>query len=307
VFPYHDENQTQRTPYVTMALIAITTLVWVVAQGAGSAMGVARSVCELGLIPGELTLSVPPGTSFPMGEGVACLTDPGSQLSHLVTSMFLHGSWMHLLGNMWFMWLFGNNVEDSMTRPRFVAFYLLTGLAAALAQVVADPTSAVPMVGASGAISGVMGAYLVLFPRVRVYTLVPLGFFIQRIPLPAWVMFAIIFMWTPPHFWALAIVRMKDYEKAGVPMLPVVRGELETRRQILVYTIELIAVTLLLPIFNLAGAVYFVSALVLGLLLLYAAWSVWKVGGNRVAWRMYRWSSMYLAFIFIALVVDVLV
>ena len=123
-----------------------------------------------------------------MGEGVACLTDPGSQLSHLVTSMFLHGSWMHLLGNMWFMWLFGNNVEDSMTRPRFVAFYLLTGLAAALAQVVADPTSAVPMVGASGAISGVMGAYLVLFPRVRVYTLVPLGFFIQRIPLPAWVM-----------------------------------------------------------------------------------------------------------------------
>ena len=188
MFPYHDENQTQRTPYVTMALIAITTLVWVVAQGAGSAMGVARSVCELGLIPGELTLSVPPGTSFPMGEGVACLTDPGSQLSHLVTSMFLHGSWMHLLGNMWFMWLFGNNVEDSMTRPRFVAFYLLTGLAAALAQVVADPTSAVPMVGASGAISGVMGAYLVLFPRVRVYTLVPLGFFIQRIPLPAWVM-----------------------------------------------------------------------------------------------------------------------
>ena len=128
-----------------------------------------------------------------------------------------------------------------------------------------------------------------------------------HLSLAAWILFAIVFMWTPPHFWALAIVRMKDYEKAGVPMLPVVRGELETRRQILVYTIELIAVTLLLPIFNLAGAVYFVSALVLGLLLLYAAWSVWKVGGNRVAWRMYRWSSMYLAFIFIALVVDVLV
>ncbi len=102
--------------------------------------------------------------------------------------MFLHGSWMHLLGNMWFLWLFGNNIEDSMTRPRFVAFYLLSGLAAALAQVMANPASEVPMVGASGAISGVMGAYLVLFPRVRVFTVVPLGFFIQTIALPAWVM-----------------------------------------------------------------------------------------------------------------------
>jgi membrane associated rhomboid family serine protease len=95
---------------------------------------------------------------------------------------------MHLLGNMWFLWLFGNNIEDSMTRPRFVAFYLLTGLAAAMAQVLANPDSAVPMVGASGAISGVMGAYLVLFPRVRVFTMVPLGFFLHSMALPAWVM-----------------------------------------------------------------------------------------------------------------------
>jgi membrane associated rhomboid family serine protease len=188
VFPYHDENQTQRTPIVTMVVIAINTLAWLVVQGAGSSLGVARSVCELGLIPGELTQSVPPGTSFPMGEGLACLTDPGSQTFHLISSMFLHGSWMHLLGNMWFLWLFGNNVEDSMTRPRFVAFYLLSGLAAALAQVAAEPSSAVPMVGASGAISGVMGAYLLLFPRVRVYTIIPLGFFLQQVALPAWVM-----------------------------------------------------------------------------------------------------------------------
>src|SRR6201988_3025881 len=108
-----------------------------------------------------------------MGENLACLTDPGRQVSHLFTSMFLHGSWMHLLGNMWFLWLFGNNIEDSMTRPRFLAFYLLSGLAAAFAQIYGEPSSAVPMVGASGAISGVMGAYPVLFPRVRVYTLVP--------------------------------------------------------------------------------------------------------------------------------------
>jgi protoheme IX farnesyltransferase len=122
--------------------------------------------------------------------------------------------------------------------------------------------------------------------------------------LAAWILFAIVFMWTPPHFWALAIVRMKDYEKAGVPMLPVVRGELETRKQILRYTIELIAVTMLLPAFNLTGVVYLISSLVLGGFLLYAAWQVWKVGGNKVAWTMYRWSSMYLAFIFLALMVD---
>jgi membrane associated rhomboid family serine protease len=163
-------------------------LAWLLVQGAGSEMALAGSVCNLGLIPGELTRTVPPGTGFRMGEEIVCLTDPGSQTSHVLTSMFLHGSWMHLLGNMWFLWLFGNNIEDSMTRPRFIVFYLLTGLAAAMAQVAADPGSAVPMVGASGAISGVMGAYLVLYPRVRVFTMVPLGFFITSMALPAWTM-----------------------------------------------------------------------------------------------------------------------
>jgi len=188
VIPYHDENKTLRTPYVTLALITMSVLAWLVVQGAGGPMPLARSVCELGLIPGELTASVAPGSAFPMGERLLCLTDPGRQWSNLITSMFLHGSWMHLIGNMWFLWLFGNNIEDAMTRPRFVAFYLLTGLAAALAQVAADPSSVVPMVGASGAISGVMGAYLVLFPRVRVFTLIPLGFFLTSMALPAWVM-----------------------------------------------------------------------------------------------------------------------
>ncbi|MDP1545427.1 MAG: heme o synthase [Anaerolineales bacterium] len=125
--------------------------------------------------------------------------------------------------------------------------------------------------------------------------------------LAAWILFAIVFMWTPPHFWALAIVRMKDYENAGVPMLPVVEGEKKTRNQILIYTIVLIAVTLLLPIFNLAGNVYLISALVLGGFLLYAAWRVFKIGGNKVAWTMYRWSSMYLMFIFLALMIDAVV
>jgi membrane associated rhomboid family serine protease len=178
LIPYHDENQTVRTPYVTFALIA--------AQGMGSTVPLATSVCNLGLIPGELTASLPPGTGFRMDDELVCLTDPGRQYGNLLTSMFLHGSWMHLIGNMWFLWLFGNNIEDSTTRPRYLAFYLLTGLAAALGQVLADPQSGIPMVGASGAISGVMGAYLVLFPRVRVYTLIPLGFFITTMALPAW-------------------------------------------------------------------------------------------------------------------------
>ncbi len=120
----------------------------------------------------------------------------------------------------------------------------------------------------------------------------------------AWILFAIIFMWTPPHFWALAIVRMKDYEKAGVPMMPVVRGELETRKQIFIYTIELIAVTLLLPILHLAGVIYLVSSILLGGALIYAAWAVWKKGGNKVAWRMYKWSSTYLVFIFLAIMIN---
>jgi membrane associated rhomboid family serine protease len=102
--------------------------------------------------------------------------------------MFLHGGWMHLIGNMWFLWIFGNNIEDSMGHVRFVVFYLLCGIAAALLQVAVNPSSVIPMVGASGAISGVMGAYLVLYPRVRVFTMVPLGFFITTVALPAWTM-----------------------------------------------------------------------------------------------------------------------
>jgi membrane associated rhomboid family serine protease len=194
MLPYHDENETERTPYVTMALIAANLLVWLFVQGAGFDYPLAASVCNLGLIPGELTASLRPGASFEMGEGLVCATDPGRQLSHVITSMFLHGSWMHLLCNMWFLWLFGNNIEDSMTRGRFLVFYLLSGLAAAFLQVYVDPASIVPMVGASGAISGVMGAYLVLYPRVRVFTLVPLGFFATTMALPAWVMLAYWFV-----------------------------------------------------------------------------------------------------------------
>ncbi len=188
MFPYRDENETVRPPIVTVAIIALNVAVWIFIQGAGSAYQVAASVCNYGLIPGELMLRVQPGDGFPLGEGIACLMDEGRAPQHVLYSIFLHGSWMHILGNMWFLWIFGNNVEDSMGRWRFVVFYLLCGAAAAGAQVLSDPASMIPMVGASGAIGGVMGAYVVLYPRVKVYNAVILGIFITTIALPAWVM-----------------------------------------------------------------------------------------------------------------------
>jgi membrane associated rhomboid family serine protease len=188
MFPYRDENETQRTPFINIAIILLNVLVWLLVEGAGASGAVARAVCDLGLIPGELTGALPPGSRFPLGEGLSCLTEPGRHVFHVFTSMFLHGSWMHLLGNMWFLWIFGDNIEDSMGHVRYAVFYLACGVAAAMLQVFVSPASSAPMVGASGAISGVMGAYLVLYPRVRVFALLILGFFVTSIALPAWTM-----------------------------------------------------------------------------------------------------------------------
>lgn len=123
----------------------------------------------------------------------------------------------------------------------------------------------------------------------------------------AFFLFALVFFWTPPHFWALALVRQRDYERAGVPMLPVVYGEQQTRREILLYTVQLIALSLILPVASVGNLLFFICALVLGSVLLYYAWRLWKKGGINLAWRMYRYSSVYLALIFAALVVDTLV
>jgi len=188
VIPYRDENPTLRTPVVTYAIVALNVLVWVFVQGAGLGYPLAKSVCELGLIPAEVTGRAVAGMAVPMGQGLACELDAGRGYFHVVSSMFLHGSWMHIIGNMWFFWIFGNNIEDSMGHLRFAVFYLMCGTTAAVAQVAMDPSSPVPVVGASGAISGVMGAYLILYPRVRVYTLVFLGFFLTTVALPAWAM-----------------------------------------------------------------------------------------------------------------------
>jgi membrane associated rhomboid family serine protease len=170
MIPISDDNPTLRFPIVTVMILVLMAAAWLIVQGAGfDTYRLLASMCNLGLVPGEITGRAPLGLAVPMGRGLACFID-NEPINYAtpVLSMFLHGSWAHLLGNGIFLWVFGNNVEDSMGRLRFVIFYLLCGLAAAGAQIAIDPSSPVPMVGASGAISGVLGAYLILYPRVRV-------------------------------------------------------------------------------------------------------------------------------------------
>lgn len=197
MIPLSDENPTIRTPVVTYLLLGAMAAVWVLIQGAGfDAFRLAASVCDYGLVPAELMHTRPIGFSVPIGRGVACLVDnePINVLTPL-TSMFLHGSWMHLLGNALFFWVFGNNIEDSMGRGRFLVFYLLCGVIAAAVHTFIDPTSPVPTVGASGAISGVLGAYLVLYPRVRVRMLFIFVIFWKVIPVQAWIVLLWWFGW----------------------------------------------------------------------------------------------------------------
>ena len=188
MIPIGDENPTLRTPWMTILIIVVTALVWLVVQGAGSGNAVAISVCNLGLVPGELTHRAPLGAGVPLGPGMACVVDnePINWLTPLL-SIFLHGGWAHLLGNMLFFWVFGNNIEDSMGPGRFLVFYLLCGVIAAAAHVLSDPASPVPTVGASGAISGIMGAYLLLYPRVRVKMLFIFIIFFHVFEIPAWI------------------------------------------------------------------------------------------------------------------------
>jgi len=187
MFPIRDDNPTLGTPAITVVLIGLNVAAWILVQGMGAEPTLSQSVCELGLIPGELLGRIPEGYTLPMSREMSCVIGPPHWYTPL-SSMFLHGGWLHLIGNMWFLWLFGNNVEDSMGHGRYLVFYLLCGLAAAAAQTLVNPNSAIPMVGASGAISGVMGAYIVLYPKVRVHMIIFLGFFITRAVVPAYVM-----------------------------------------------------------------------------------------------------------------------
>ena len=185
MIPYKDDNPQFLTPVVTLGLIAANLASWILAQGAGEPAALARSVCELGLIPGEVLHRVPAGAILELGDRASCVLGTTASWFTPLTSMFMHGGWAHLLGNLWFLWVFGNNVEDAMGHTRFLLFYLLCGLLAAGTQMVVEPGSLVPMVGASGAISGVMGAYILLYPTVRVHMFTLIVFYPFRFTVPA--------------------------------------------------------------------------------------------------------------------------
>jgi membrane associated rhomboid family serine protease len=188
VIPLRDHNPTAHGSVATFAIVGLNALAWAFVQGFGVEPALSRSVCELGVIPGELLRAAAVGTSVPISPGMACVVSDSPNWWTPLTSMFMHGGWFHIIGNMWFLSLFGDNVEDSMGPLRFVVFYVVCGFAAVAAQALANPASPIPMVGASGAIGGVMGAYAVLYPRAPVEMLVVLGFYVDRVVVPAIVM-----------------------------------------------------------------------------------------------------------------------
>ena len=173
MIPLKDDNPTAITPVVTIGLIAVNIIVflyqWSLGPNGEQDFVFAFGATPAALFGGQAVSSIPPSLT-------------------LISSMFIHGGIMHIAGNMLYLWIFGDNIEDVMGHGRFIVFYLLCGVAAAYAHAVTAPSSGVPMIGASGAISGVLGSYLVLFPRARVLTLVPLGFFTQFVHVPASVM-----------------------------------------------------------------------------------------------------------------------
>lgn len=178
MIPLRDDNPSATVPVVTVTCLVLCVLVFLWQLSLGVAAQ--RAIFAMGVIPAVLL-------------GRAELPEQMSLVAPaltVLTSMFMHGGWMHLIGNMLFLWIFGDNVEDSMGKLRFVVFYLLCGVVATLAQVLPEPNSTTPMVGASGAISGVLGAYLLLYPHARVLVLIPLGFWPYLARWPAGILLA---------------------------------------------------------------------------------------------------------------------
>jgi membrane associated rhomboid family serine protease len=193
MIPIRDENPTINLPIATYVIIGMNVVVWLTVQGFGSTYSLAESLCYYALIPGDL-LGTVGATEIAVADNLTCSINGRGELSTLVSSMFMHGGWLHIIGNMLFLWVFGDNVEDIMGPFRFACFYVLCGLAAAVAQILNDPSSLVPMVGASGAIGGVMGAYAIMFPRARVHMLIILVIYITTISVPAILMLGYWFL-----------------------------------------------------------------------------------------------------------------
>ncbi len=169
MIPFKDENPTEVFPFVTILLIVINCLVFLIEIGHPS--GIQRIIFSYGAVPRYLVeFSGPQPIPVPLT---------------VITSMFMHGGFVHIIGNMLYLWIFGNNIEDRLGHIRFIVFYLTSGAVAAYAQALSAPSSTVPMVGASGAIASILGAYLLLYPHAKVHTLIFFGFFIDIIAIPA--------------------------------------------------------------------------------------------------------------------------
>ena len=194
MIPFRDENPTVNLPIATYVILGMNIVVWAIVQGFGATYPLAESFCRYALIPGDLLGLAPANTQIAVAQNLTCPIDGRAEMSTLVSSMFMHGGWFHIIGNMLFLWVFGDNVEDVMGPFRFAAFYVLCGIAAAIAQIATDPSSLIPMVGASGAIGGVMGAYAVLFPRARVHMLLILIVYVTTISVPAFVVLGYWFL-----------------------------------------------------------------------------------------------------------------
>ena len=188
MFPIRDDQPRFSTPYVNYFIIALNVLVFVFFELPVQFQGPRHFnalIFQFGFIPEHLTSALHGTSQYPIS----------ASLLTIFTSMFLHGGWGHILGNALFFWVFGNNIEDSLGHFRFLVFYLVCGLAAAAAHILAQPASPLPTVGASGAISGILGAYLVLYPRVRVRMLFFFIIFFKVIPIPAWLVLIWWFFW----------------------------------------------------------------------------------------------------------------
>ncbi|HLW86949.1 MAG TPA: rhomboid family intramembrane serine protease [Terriglobales bacterium] len=179
MIPIRDDTPRFSTPYITYFIIALNTVVFLfeLSVGAQSHRALNSLIYQFGVVPVHFERAL---------EGASRLSLPALSFT-ILTSMFLHGGWLHIIGNMWFLWIFGDNIEDYLGHFPYLIFYLVTGYAASLTHILLNFGSNVPSVGASGAIAGVMGAYFVLYPRARVLTLVPLIIFFTFWWLPAWI------------------------------------------------------------------------------------------------------------------------
>ena len=198
MFPLRDVIPSRTTPYITVTIIVLNALLWLV---------------EISMPQRELN-------DFLFQNGIVPAAFSGPTL---VTSMFLHGSWSHVIGNMWYLWIFGDNVEDRLGHGRFIVFYLLCGIVAALGQIVMNPSSTLPTIGASGAIAGVMGAYFVLYPQSRVITLIVLIVFIQVVEVPAVILLGFWFLMQLYSAGAIAVTA-STHGSGGVAFMAHVAG-----------------------------------------------------------------------------------